>query len=308
MKDTIEYSEDLMNEAKRQNTSVISIKDDCNHQENTWTKWNSSEKEFIINEMRCNYSIIKDRLPMDFLSYVKTLRRFLCSGISYSMMDSLFEELYYDGDLKDKVIFESVENRLLSECGLSMSSLRMTKCPNGHFCHGSYIFCRKCLQNKIIVRRLQGCKVDTCFANNKFWDNYSKENLDPDDFMNITCTHQRNSSSEFFYSMTPVAHIVLLTNCGFDDRITNSTRTEIYQLVKKCKENKTISPQICHNCIYSFSYLNEIDISSWIESIYCSLYNPASLRNSMKDEVDKLVSVNSIEKLLYKFSRSIFTV
>ena len=53
---------------------------------------------------------------------------------------------------------------------------------------------------------------------------------------------------------------------------------------------------------------NEIDISSWIESIYCSLYNPASLRNSMKDEVDKLVSVNSIEKLLYKFSRSIFTV
>ena len=70
MKDTIEYSEDLMNEAKRQNTSVISIKDDCNHQENTWTKWNSEEKEFIINEMGCNYSIKKDRLPMDFLSYV----------------------------------------------------------------------------------------------------------------------------------------------------------------------------------------------------------------------------------------------
>lgn len=83
-----------------------------------------------------------------------------------------------------------------------------------------------------------------CFGNGSFWKKHMDEDIEV--LASAKCCHLRSYSDCYSYCLTPVGHLVLLTNAGLDDRITHSTRSELITVARHCKENGKRSNQSKH--------------------------------------------------------------
>ena len=220
----------------------------------------------------------------------------LKNGHTKSSVDSFYRN-HSKGGTTNISTFKQFKRMIMKVAGFSKASTIITKCEYNHFEHGSHVFCRQCLKENRIVRRLEGCKCEQCYANNEYWRRHSQERNH--DLSNILCNHERITSKKYFYCMFPISHIILLTNCRLDDKFINSTKSELIGLVETCREYKTISPAICRNSIYAFHSFGENDIAQRIASLYDAIPHTKSLRNSLKACVERLTASNSIEMRCY---------
>lgn len=277
--------------------------------------------------MRCNYKIYNNIITKKDVKDANYLSIVLKNGYSYTSIDEITgllmnadtdvemeeddHEWSFGGSSKKKPSIKgsnasclSKEKRLFHVVGLPRSSLWVTVCPNGHYDHGSHVVCPVCLKNGDIVRRIRGCKLSTCFANDTYWEEH-RETATRSELENAVCNHERVSSKKYFYSMTPTAHLVMLTNTGLDDCILHSTPSDIMSIIEQCKESSVTCPSCSFNSIYGYSSLGETEITKALYSSYKDLDNPKNHRDSLRNAVDILIGENSVENRL--FMNSILT-
>lgn len=191
---------------------------------------------------------------------------------------------------------ESDEHMLMDKSGISYGALWITRCEYGHYQHGCNVFCLKCLEEGRRTRRIHGCNVRNCYASNTFWKSHTND--DDSVIRMAVCSHMRSFSDEYVYSMTPVAHIVMLTNAGLADRIVHSTRKDMLSIVEECKKNKVTCPSCSFNTAYGFSFLGERMVTESVCSLYRGLLHPKAQRDTLRDIVDTIAG-DSIEKRQY---------
>lgn len=275
----------------------------------------------IEMEMSCKYSIKRSYgFDEDILSAAVDLFCILSRGDSYSSEDSRNElrrkiqtvrvrDCYEDNYMREKDEVRSLEekkkkcqveeNKILRRCGIPRSGLWISECEYGHYQFGTRIFCMECLREGRVTRRIHGCNSRDCYANNTFWKMHTDDDVSK--ITNAECHHTRCYSDRYVYCMTPVSHLVLLTNTGLDDRITHSTRNELGGVISHCKENKVTCPSCSFNTAYCYSYLGEVRITESLCELYGDIVNPKSIRNSLKAIGEKLVG-DSVERRYYILS------
>lgn len=212
----------------------------------------------------------------------------MIKGVKYEVYDSinhatlqLQHNRYCDyGDKQytineEDIEFEkllSLEKTMYRMSGVPIAAMWMTRCERGHFEKGCHVFCWSCLKEKKIFRRIKGCKEDGCLANDSFFN--SQTDLLSYDLSSVVCNHSRISSPDYFYSMTPVEHIVMMTNAGLDHLFIHSTPSELLFLTDKCSCNHATSPSCSFNAAYGYSVLGETEMTQAVCSLYRDLENP----------------------------------
>lgn len=267
--------------------------------------------------LSCDYSISKPTNDQALKNAIVDLFCLLDRGDSYASEDKYnklkmrilrgeyddFEEKsYFENDDTPKPVENSYkdclmkEHMIIKQTGIPRGALWISSCEYGHYQHGCHVFCLECLREGKRTRRIHGCNAKDCFGNGSFW----KKHMNDDDSViaSAKCCHLRSYSDAYSYSLTPVGHLVLLTNAGLDDRITHSTRSELRSVAHQCKEGKVTCPSCSFNTAYCLSYLGEAEMAESICEIYKDLANPQSKRNTLKDIVEKMTG-DSIEKRYY---------
>lgn len=196
--------------------------------------------------------------------------------------------------------FQSRLNSLYRYVGVPINCLKMVTCSNcGDISFGCLILCPLCHSKE--VRRLQGCKVRNCPANNSVWEKMSDEEKNNLSGKEI-CIHNRTSSPQCVISETPLSHIVTLTNLRMDNRFIYSTPQEIHSLIKECKEKGIPCPILTKNvacCLYAFG---EIELATEMFNFLLSFEDPSTIRESMMEGAELFSQVNSIENLAINWS------
>lgn len=199
---------------------------------------------------------------------------------------------------------KSVEKRMNYSVGLKKASCMLTFC---NVCkktqRGTCVFCHHCLNMRpqTITQRLKGCKQPTCCANNQNWEKNKTiyEEKSYEELSKLCCPHCRITSANMFYSETPVTQIMRLINLEMDDHIKISKRSEILKHIGECYRNNSISPIVCHNNVYGFGELGEIQIAKELATVFREVSSMKSIRNSLEKVVNNLIRDDSIEKKLY---------
>lgn len=248
-----------------------------------------------------------DRFVMLYIAMIKGVKYEVYDSINHAALQLEHGQYCDYGDkhysvrnenYKDFETLLSLEKTMYRMSGIPIAAMWMTRCTYGHFEKGCHVFCWSCLDQGRVVRRIQGCKEDGCLANNSFF-NDQKDSVSCDLF-SVVCNHSRVSSSDYFYSMTPVEHIVMMTNAGLDDLFIHSTPSELLSLTDKCSSNHAISPSCSFNSAYGFSVLGETEVTEAVCYLYRDLGNPQCCRDSLHEVVDKLNDSASVEQRFFK--------
>ena len=205
------------------------------------------------------------------------------------------------GDIK----VQQMEKELLDFLNIKKLTYLTTVCSEcTHVQRGNRVFCSHCLKKGKLIRRLTGCRSESCYANTKKYPDHmlekekeekEKENID---ITKDICKHQY-LTGKYKYVVTPVMHIVNIINSDMDDRIRNSTEEEFLDYFEKCNKNDSISAMMCHNLIYCFEAMGKYNLVEALIKIFSKMENIEKSTDCFRAFVDGICDANSVESRFY---------
>ena len=242
-----------------------------------------------------------DLSVMSLIAY--EVRMVYDTGASIKAMEAIDKRRFEAKVLTRYQSYQSRNNTICRYVGVSINCVKMVTCSVcGEISFGCLIFCPHCKEKH--SRRLQGCKVRNCLANNSKWNRMSE-----DERNNVTgketCTHCRTSSPQCVISETPLSHIITLTNLQMDDRFVFSTPQELNDLVEECKKQGRPCPLVTKtitNCLYAFG---EVELATKMFRFLQESDDPSTIRESLYQGADLFSHDDSIESISINWSKNL---
>lgn len=164
------------------------------------------------------------------------------------------------------------------------------------------VFCPFCiLLKKQVVYLFKGCNQPNCLANTSdlksiitsLEGNESK-------CLNAFCYHvRRNSATGEYYYNHIIGIIGDLMSTGQFDAIRNTTRSEILETLKRCKEGNLICTLNCQNTISLFAHLGEKELAMAAADCCRDRLPPGDDTTLFEDGLKTAISKDAPEKLLF---------
>lgn len=164
------------------------------------------------------------------------------------------------------------------------------------------VFCPFCIVlKKQVVYLFKGCNQPKCLANTSN-PNSIITSLDGNESkcLNAFCYHvRRNSATDEYYYNHVISIIGDLMATGQFDAIRNTTRSEILETLKRCKEGNLISTLNCQNTISLFAHLGEEELAMAAADCCRDTLLPGDDTTLFEKGLSKAISKNAPEKLLF---------
>ena len=164
------------------------------------------------------------------------------------------------------------------------------------------VFCPFCIVlKKEVVYLFKGCNQPNCLANTSDPKSIITS-LDGNESkcLNAFCYHvRRNSATDEYYYNHIIGIIGDLMATGQFDAIRNTTRSEILETLKRCKEGNLISTLNCQNTISLFAHLGEEELALAAAECCRDSLLPGDDTSLFENGLEKAISDDAPEKLLF---------
>ena len=217
----------------------------------------------------------------------------------------------YNCDNWLKRSMDSKLNTILKYSGCPTGGVRGIRCPQCHklrsHCH---VFCPICANstdenvNKRVLL-VKGCEEVDCLANAAVRKTKNIDELPLSDIKSSLCHGLSRNSTDEIIAATPLDLIYLLCSNNRDDIITNSTRTDMFLLLRYCIENNksfylTSAGMTCIFKLLEEDSLYDISFENLKEQLKYD-----HIPGCLNEYLTKLSSPSSIDCLLYGLGWSI---
>ena len=182
-------------------------------------------------------------------------------------------------------------------------NVRIAVCSNCKRCMVTCrVFCPFCIvQKKKVVYLYKGCNQRNCLANTSDPKSIITS-LDGNESrcLNAFCYHvRRNSATGEYYYNHIISIIGDLMSTGQFDAIRNTTRSEILETLKRCKEGNLISTLNCQNTISLFAHLGEKELAMAAADCCRDSLLPGDDTTLFENGLKIAISKDAPEKLLF---------
>lgn len=262
--------------------------------------WKDDFRRILKDLIPFGMTVKRNAVNTTIIANALVLREIYKSGTSLRSIDHINKIRYNYGICNTYLSCQAMCNSLSRAIGVTLNDCKMVYCKVcNNISFGNKIFCPHCYKVGLITRRLCGCKVNTCFANNTYWKKHQSDEIDASKFI---CNHCRTSSENCVICETPLTFITSLVNTKQSELIINSTSEEIRNHLAYCKRTKIVSNMITKNvacCLYAFG---EVDLANDIIMYLASKQDPSVIRDSLQAEVRAFSQRDCIERLTYQMS------